>query len=53
MERIVKELTLLELRQGQITIYKVTKRIPMLGISDTKLCSNKEKALIILTEWSN
>ncbi len=45
------EVSIIELKDNG-SQYKVTKRIPDLGISDTKLFSKIEKALEQFREWT-
>ena len=50
MAEIEWEVSIIELSNRK-TRYKVTRKIPILSISETKMFLEKEKALQQLTEW--
>lgn len=47
----MKEISIKEFVQGNKRLYKVTKRIPELSVSETKLFDNKGDAEKQLNEW--
>ncbi len=51
-ERIIWEVSILKISSSENTIYKVTRQIVLLSISETKLFSNFEEALAQLKMWS-
>jgi hypothetical protein len=53
MERVVCELTMLEIKTDTRTKYKVTRRIPLLGVAETLMFDSKEDAMQQLATWSN
>jgi len=52
VEKIAWSLSILELRSQRQRVYKVTRAISILRVSETKLFSDKEKALAQFKEWS-
>lgn len=44
-------MSIIELKDGAKTSYKVTKHVPELYLSDTKFFNNKEDALKQFKEW--
>lgn len=47
------EVSLITLHDGETTIYKVTKRIPELQVSETWIFHTYEEALLQFKEWSD
>ena len=47
------EVTISEYSTNNHKIYKVTKRIPLIGISETQTFKSKEKATKQFKEWLN
>ena len=45
------EVSIIELREGRRTRYKVTRRLPEMNLSETKVFISKENALEQLEEW--
>ncbi|MBS3096963.1 hypothetical protein J4480_06015 [Candidatus Woesearchaeota archaeon] len=45
------EFSIIELKRNGRKRYKVTRRMPELHVSDTKVFSSKKKALKQLEEW--
>ena len=43
--------SILELKKNNQTIYKVTKRVPIMFVSETKVFKSKIEALKQLAEW--
>lgn len=46
------EVSIKELKTKKKTVYKITRRLPELGVSETKIVISKEEALRQLQEWS-
>jgi hypothetical protein len=45
------EVSLIMLRNRRRTVYKVTKRVPSLGVSETKIFVSLEEARLQFDEW--
>ena len=50
---IKKEVTIIELQENGKKKFKVTKRIPYLKVSETKIFNSKEEAKKQFEEWLN
>jgi hypothetical protein len=47
------EISIIELQNSKGKKYKVTRRLPELGVSETKIFSSKEEAKQLFNEWLN
>ena len=47
------EVSITEVHDGEIKKYKVTKRLPELSISETRILDSKEEAIKLFNEWLN
>ena len=45
------EVSIIELKNGKGKKYKVTRRMPEMSVSETKIFKTKEKAIKQLQEW--
>ena len=45
------EVSLLQLRNGSIKKFKVTRRLPELAVAETRLFTSKKKAKKLFDEW--
>lgn len=45
------EVSIIELRDGEALKYKVTRRMPKMHVSETKIFKTKEEAIKQLQEW--
>jgi hypothetical protein len=45
------ELSIIELKDGKKMRYKVTRRLPEMNLSETKVFASKENAMEQLEEW--
>lgn len=50
-ENISWEVTLIEFKQEETTLYKVTRRMPFFSVAETKVFSSKKDALDQVQEW--
>jgi len=50
-EKIEWEVSIIELKKGKGTRYKVTRRLPYLSVAETKIFKSKEKAKQQFYEW--
>ena len=52
MKEIIKwEVSLMEFKQENRVLYKVTRRMPFFSVVETKIFSSKQEALELLQEW--
>lgn len=47
------EISIIELQNSKGKKYKVTRRLPELGVSETKIFRSKKKAKELFDEWLN
>lgn len=47
------EVSIIELHNGEITKFKVTRRLPELSVSETKVFTSKDDAKKLFDEWLN
>lgn len=45
------EVSIMEIKEGDLLKYKVTRRLPEMAVAETKIFSSKEEALRQVNEW--
>jgi len=45
------EVSILEINEGDVIKYKVTRRLPEMAVAETKIFPSKEEALRQVDEW--